>query len=66
MMTLLVCFVSSCDTASKLDGVSDREMRQKIQECKTANSPAPAMIFACENYQRECKKRTDKAGYFVC
>lgn len=55
-----------CDTNSELSNVSDREMRAKVKECKTMKSPAPAMIFACENYQRECEKRADKAGHFVC
>jgi hypothetical protein len=58
--------VVGCEVDSNLAGLSDREMRAKIQECKSAKSPAPAMIFACENYQRECEKRTEKAGYFVC
>ncbi len=66
MITMLIFTFIGCDVDSKLSNVSDRDMRMKIQECKTANSPAPAMIFACENYQRECKKRNDKAGYFVC
>lgn len=55
-----------CDTNSELSNLTDREMRAKVKECKTMKSPAPAMIFACENYQRECEKRADKAGHFVC
>jgi len=66
LMTCMVLAMQACETDSKLSNVSDRDMRSKIRECKNANSPAPAMIFACENYARECKKRSDKAGYFVC
>lgn len=63
---LAVISLWGCDTNSELADVNDRDMRAKMKECKTMKSPAPAMIFACENYQRECEKRADKAGHFVC
>lgn len=66
VMCIFSILLLGCEVDSNLAGLSDREMRSKIQECRTANSPAPAMIFACENYQRECEKRTEKAGHFVC
>ncbi|HSG62832.1 MAG TPA: hypothetical protein VLA24_15515 [Pseudomonadales bacterium] len=65
-MFLSSMLIIGCDTKSELSELSDREMRAKVKECKTMKSPAPAMIFACENYQRECEKRADKAGHFVC
>ncbi len=65
-VALCCIFLAGCDTNSELSKLSDREMRAKVKECKTMKSPAPAMIFACENYQRECEKRADKAGHFVC
>ena len=70
LYSVLVAVVAAslwgCDSKSELSDVSDRDMRAKMKECKTMKSPAPAMIFACENYQRECEKRADKAGHFVC
>jgi hypothetical protein len=70
LYTVLAALVAAslwgCESKSELSDVSDRDMRAKMKECKTMKSPAPAMIFACENYQRECEKRADNAGHFVC
>ena len=70
LYSVLVAVVAAslwgCDSKSELSDVSDRDMRATMKECKTMKSPAPAMIFACENYQRECEKRAEKTGHFVC
>lgn len=45
--------------------VSDQDLIEKRNECMSMNDPAPAMIFACENYKKECKRRRE-LGRFLC
>jgi uncharacterized lipoprotein YajG len=66
LLLVISLMFAGCDTNSELQKLSDRDMRAKVKECKTMKSPAPAMVFACENYQRECDRRAEKAGHFVC
>lgn len=57
--------LAACSESS-LSQYSNSEMREKRAECRTAKEPAPAFIYACDNYARECKKRNKAAGTIVC
>jgi hypothetical protein len=49
----------------EIESMPDNELAAKYSECLTMNDPAPAMIFACKNYKRECERRRKK-GRYVC
>ena len=50
---------------SKLAGLSDSELQDKIYECRNATSQSPGFAITCDNYQRECERRREH-GRFVC
>lgn len=56
-------FFSACE--SKWEKMSDHELAEKATECLYMNSPGPAQIQVCKNYQRECERRREK-GIYVC
>lgn len=65
--TLVLTFVmalGACDR--KIEQISDSDLTKKRNECRNMRDPAPAMIFACDNYARECKRRREVQGRFVC
>lgn len=64
---MLICasifLLAACER--DIHKISDQELIEKRNECMSMNDPAPAMIFACENYKRECKRRRE-LGRFLC
>jgi len=62
LLQLLV--LSAC--SRPIEEISDDELQRKFGECAAMNDPAPAMIFACENYERECRRRNEKSGRYIC
>lgn len=45
---------------------SDDELRDKIRDCDYAVNLSTADHQVCENYHRECKRRLESEGRFVC
>lgn len=50
----------------KWSKMPDDELAAKRAECLNMNEPAPAMIQVCENYKRECDRRREDEGRYVC
>lgn len=65
LLVLFVSLVAGCGN-SKFEKMPDMELAAKNTECLTMNEPAPAMIFACENYAKECKRRREEEKRYVC
>ncbi len=65
---LIICLLllSSNGCERKIEQVTDDDLRAKYAECFDMNEPAAAMILACENYKRECDRRSKKIGRFIC
>lgn len=63
---LLVSVVTLVGCSREIEKVSDEELRAKWSECVDMNDPAPAMLFACENYKKECERRGKETGRYVC
>ena len=59
-----ICASSGCDRA--IEKVSDQELQGKYAECQSAENPSAAMGFACENYKKECKRRREETGRYIC
>ncbi len=55
--------LSGCE--SKLAGLSDNELQDRMYECTTTVDQAPGMAISCDNYRRECQRRREE-GRFVC
>ncbi len=64
LLVLLLVVSAGCE--KKIEKVSDQELRAKWAECQDMNAPGAAMIMACENYERECKRRRKELKRFVC
>lgn len=63
-IVILMLLLGGC--GSPLEHLSDNELRDKMRECRSVNSPAPAMIQACKNYKAECDRRREELGNYVC
>ena len=55
--------LTACE--SKWEKMPDHELAAKSAECYNMTDPAPAMIQACKNYQRECERRRSE-GIYAC
>lgn len=64
LLGTVLLFTQGCERP--IEQISDDELQRKFEECSNMNDPAPAMIFACENYQRECERRNKEKGRFIC
>lgn len=63
LLGILIIALSACER--DIHKMSDQELVKKRTECMTMKDPAPAMIYACDNYKRECKRRRE-LGRFLC
>ena len=46
--------------------INDNDLRVKVQECDYAMNMTAAEHQVCSNYHRECKRRLESEGRFVC
>ena len=60
---VIVAMLSAC--SSKLAGMSDADLQDKVYECDHQHSQSPGFAISCDNYRRECKRRR-KEGRYVC
>lgn len=65
-LVVSTALLAGCEGGGNLKGLSDDELVEKVSECVDMNEPGPAMVLACENYQRECKRRREETGIYVC
>ena len=65
MLPLIAASVFLAGCESKLAGISDVELQDKIYQCNTTVDQSPGFAISCDNYRRECERRRDK-GRFVC
>lgn len=49
-----------------LHRLSDAELAQRWEECRSVRSPAPIMVQTCNNVERECQRRARELGNYVC
>ena len=60
---LLLLTFGAC--GSKLAGMTDHDLQDRIYECTSAHNQSPGFAISCDNYRRECKRRRDE-GRYVC
>lgn len=56
--------LSAC--GNEIARLDDDDLRKKVQECDYATNMNAASHQACDNYRRECKRRLEIEGRFVC
>jgi hypothetical protein len=64
LLLLLSVLLVGC--SKKIESVSDEYLKEKMLDCRTTREPAPALIFACENYEKECERRRKERKRNVC
>jgi len=62
----VVLMASGCDQRSPLAHLSDYELSEKHDRCLEKRPTAPGAHIACENYKKECEKRRNELGSYVC
>ena len=63
LFAFLAVGLSSC--GSKLEGLTDEDLQDKMYECQANTSQSPGFAISCDNFRRECTRRRDD-GRFVC
>ncbi|MEQ8783474.1 MAG: hypothetical protein RIE06_27745 [Roseibium album] len=63
LLVVGVTGLSACE--SRLAGLSDTDLQDRMYECNTTVDQSPGMAISCDNYRRECQRRRDE-GRFVC
>jgi hypothetical protein len=61
---IALIILSAC--GNDIAKVGDSDLRQKVQECDYAMNMSAAEHQVCANYHRECKRRLESEGRFVC
>lgn len=46
--------------------ISDQELKKRMGECVMEQNKTPGMAVACGNYAKECRRRGEKTGNFIC
>ncbi len=64
--TIAVIFLVGCQQDQPLQNLSDYELVDRHQECVARKPTAPGNILACENIQRECTRRHQELGNYLC
>lgn len=61
--SIFVLMLTACE--SRLAGMSDADLQDRVYECNYAQSQSPGFAISCDNYRRECKRRREE-GRYVC
>lgn len=64
LFSLLILPLLSCGNG--MSQYSDDDLRAKIQGCDYAVDLSTVDLQVCENYHKECKRRLESEGRFVC
>ena len=65
-LALLACVSLLVACGNDMSRINDSDLRKKVQECDYAVNMTAAEHQVCGNYKRECKRRLESEGRFVC
>lgn len=54
---LIIVLIQACDTNNKFTDMSDSELRRQRSVCKSIKKKSPGKAIACENVEKEYKRR---------
>jgi len=65
-VTTVILFLTAC-SGSKLEKMSDTDLRTKLNDCDyKVQTSSVRDAQTCHNYRRECARRLEEEGRFVC
>lgn len=64
-MVLSVGLVA-CDSDSAIKDLGDFELAERYGQCLDRKPTAPGKAQACENLRRECERRKEELGSYIC
>ena len=62
MLLMLV----ACEGDTRLKSLRDFELAERYATCLDRAPTAPGQMQACENIRRECERRREELGTYVC
>jgi hypothetical protein len=67
VMGVMVLVLTACDGRSaKIRQLNDNELAERYGFCLDREPTAPGKAQACENLRRECERRKEDLGSYVC
>ena len=66
LLLSVAALLSACDGGSKMQQIPDFELSEKYAYCLDKKPTSPGKATACENLRRECEKRREQLGSYVC
>lgn len=61
-----ILLLAGCGGDSRLKSLRDFELAERYATCLDRQPTAPGQVQACENIKRECERRREELGTFVC
>lgn len=65
-LILSIVGLAACNNDSTLSNIEDFELAQRYGECLDRQPSAPGKAQACENLRKECERRKEELGSYIC
>ena len=62
----LLVLMAGCGDDTGLKSLRDFELAERQAQCLDKEPTAPGSVQACKNIARECKRRKEDLGLYVC
>lgn len=62
----LILLLAGCGDQSGLRSLRDFELSERHANCLDREPTAPGSVQACKNIARECERRKEDLGLYVC
>ncbi len=66
ILTVLSVGLVACGSDSAIKGLEDFELAERYGQCLDRKPTAPGKAQACENLRRECERRKEELGSYIC
>lgn len=66
IIALTLLLLLGCGRDSKIRSLTDYDLAERYGECLDGKPTAPGRVQACENLRRECERRREELGTFIC
>lgn len=62
----MILLLAGCERETALTRMGDYELAERYGFCLDREPTAPGKAQACENLRRECERRKEELGSYVC
>lgn len=66
ILVVLSVGLVACGNDSSIRQLTDYELAERYGHCLDRKPTAPGKAQACENMRRECERRREELGSFIC